>query len=88
MSGSAQVDESLVEDLAMEYAADVGEVLNVGASEVGHFYLCTHECPHCHSRVQTAGVGHPTLHCSYCESVRGFRKTEMGRKFECLEILE
>lgn len=61
--------------------------LEIGSRVKGSIFLTTHECPHCHSKMQTLGVGHAMYECSWCAGVRN-RSVEMVRHFECMEIEE
>ena len=56
----------------------------VGSIVTGTVYLVTHECPFCHSQMQTIGVGHGTYECSKCYVTRG-RKVTMRQGFQNLE---
>ena len=94
MSGKAVariVDMDEIDALAIELDLDaegvVVESVMVGDPVSGTLYLVTHECPDCHSKMQTIGVAHGVYECSKCAAVRSRRKV-MNRRFECLEIEE
>jgi transposase-like protein len=66
------------EDMTDVNAVMVGDVIK------GTIYLTTHECPFCHSQMQTLGVAHGSYDCSKCAATRS-RSITMTRRYECLE---
>ena len=93
MSGSAKVDEMEwdLNEIASALADEEGEfavpALVVGDPLEGTVCVTNHECPFCHAKMQTVGVGHGIYYCSWCAARRG-RTIEMKRQYECLEIVE
>jgi len=85
----AKIDDddllNLIDDIEvnmLEPAIFIGEPI-----DGGYVFLVVHECPFCHGKMQTMGVGHGVYYCSHCASARG-RSVEMTRTYERLEVLE
>ena len=82
------VDDDLLAEIEVDLDRDIFEpALVVGEPIEGHLFISTHECPFCHAKMQTVGVGRPVYLCSWCEKERS-RKIEMVCRHERLETLE
>jgi hypothetical protein len=90
---SAKIEKMDIDDLVgeieveteldlLEPALFIGEPL-----DGGYPFIVVHECPFCHAKMQTIGVGHGVYHCSWCAAKRS-RNIEMKRRYEALEVLE
>ena len=75
-------------DIEVDLEGDVygGEVM-VGGHIEGDMYLVTHECPTCHSKMETIGVGYSKYFCGHCKAQRNY-EVEMNTRFTKLEILQ
>jgi hypothetical protein len=62
----------------------VDESFTVGYPESGPIYLTSHECPFCHSMMETIGVGFGDYYCSNCWAMRS-RKVLMKPRHQLLE---
>lgn len=74
-------------DIEVDLDAEIygGEVM-VGGHIEGDMYLVVHECPFCHSKMETIGVGFQKFLCGHCKAVRS-REIEMGVRLTRLEMM-
>ena len=74
-------------DIEVDLDADFygGEVM-VGGRVQGDMYLVVHECPFCHAKMETIGVGYSKFFCGHCKAVRS-RDIEMKVNLTKLEML-
>jgi len=68
--------DGLLEDIEVHTPA-----LVLGEQVEGDVYLIHFDCPRCHARLTTAGVGFVKFFCSACADRRGL-DIEMRRRFE------
>ncbi len=72
--------EMELDDLADGIEIHIPAVV-LGDQVQGTVYFVVHDCPQCHSKMTTGGVGFPIMYCAECQSMRN-RKVEMIRRFE------
>lgn len=74
-------------DIEVDLEADIygGEVMMGGHVE-GDMYLTVHECPFCHSKMETIGVGYTKFLCAHCKAIRS-KEIEMGVRLTKLEMM-
>ena len=58
--------------------------LIIGDPVEGEVYLISHECPRCHAKMDTAGIGYIKCYCARCWVLRG-KNVTMNARFTELE---